>query len=105
MGADDRSYYVNILTGEKTWARPAGFDNMASRRGPSGVPVANGGIGSGLSNVYVGGLPAGMNDMSFRQLFGCHGNIISVKVVSELCYGFVKFSNYIEAQQCIDAMN
>jgi len=102
--SDGRSYYLNVLTGEKTWTRPAGFDTLASRRGAFGMS-ASVPPGLGHSNVYVGCLPAGLNDMTFRQLFDSFGNIISIKVVSDAYYGFVKFSNVHEAQAAIDAMN
>jgi len=99
---DSRSYYVNILTGEKQWARPVGYDVNYKRRGPLGMPIPS--IpGMGHSNVYVGSLPAGINDVGFRQLVQPFGNIISIKV--EQFYAFVKYSSVEEAQRCIDVMN
>lgn len=93
---DGRAYYQHIITGEKTWARPIGYDHVAGRR------VA---VGQTHSNVYVGGLPVGTNEFSFRSLFSRFGSIVSTKVVNDLHYGFVKYTSTAEAQKCIDAMN
>lgn len=57
------------------------------------------------SNLYVTGLPDGMDDVTFRSLFEEYGVIISSRVVSNNRYGFVKFSSKAEAQACIDATN
>jgi len=101
---DSRSYYVNIVTGEKTWTRPIGYDTAASRRGATagGAPGQPGNL---HSNVYVGSLPAGINDMTFWKMFEGFGTIISIKVVPEMYYGFVKFASQEQAQKSIDALN
>eukprot|EP00927_Polykrikos_kofoidii_P031151 TRINITY_DN26817_c0_g1_i1.p1 TRINITY_DN26817_c0_g1~~TRINITY_DN26817_c0_g1_i1.p1 ORF type:complete len:714 (-),score=108.33 TRINITY_DN26817_c0_g1_i1:60-2201(-) len=101
-----RSYYVNVVSGEKTWTRPAGYDNMAASRraAPGGVVAGQSGV-SAHSNVYIGNLPPGSNDVAFRQLFSPFGTVVSIKVVPEMHYGFVKFSNLHEAQRAIDATN
>jgi len=57
------------------------------------------------SNLYVSGLPDGMDDGTFRQLFEKFGNVISSKVVPEKRYGFVKFSNTEEANAAVGNMN
>lgn len=100
---DGRSYYVHIMSGVKTWARPTGYDHVASRRGATGIPAPF--AGGMHSNVYVGSLPAGITDFGFRQLFSAFGTVVSTKVVSELHYGFVKYTSMPEAQTAIDAMN
>jgi len=103
---DGRSYYMNIITKEATWTRPPGYEAAASRRGMTGIPGPPGpDNGLGHSNLFVGNIPAGLDDMSFRQLFGAYGNVISVKVVMEQRYGFVKYASVTEAQRVIDNMN
>merc|ERR1719510_2115562 len=43
--------------------------------------------------------------MMFRTLFQRYGNIMSIKVVADTRYGFVKFGTKNEAQSAIDALN
>merc|ERR1712217_334582 len=94
----------NIMTGEKTWTRPVGFDNISSRRGAFALPMPVMPV-IGHCNAYVGSLPAGMNDMVFRQLFEGFGHIVAIKMVPEAYYGFVRYSDTAEAQKAIDMMN
>lgn len=104
---DGRSYYVNIVTGETTWTRPAGYDTVASRRGSTGLIPGPPGTEpqTGHSNLFVGNLPAGLDELSFRQLFSQYGAVVSTKVVAEARYGFVKYASVQEAQRVIDMMN
>lgn len=100
------TYYVHILTGERSWKRPTGFDHAASRRGAAGAMLPPGALGVGHSNIYVGNLPPSItNDSLLRQLFANCGNIISLKLVAQSRYGFIKFSRPNEAQKAIDTMN
>jgi len=96
---DGRSYYVHISTGESTWSRPAGYDTSASRRGSTNnVPGAPGTEPqTGHSNLFVGNLPANLDEVSFRALFQQYGAVVSTKVVNGFGYGFVKYSNVTEA--------
>jgi len=97
---------VNIVTGEATWTRPGGYDCVASRRGVTGIPgPAGSDNGLGHSNLFIGNIPAGIDEMSFRQLFSQYGQVVSVKVVMEQRYGFVKYANVDMAQRVIDTMN
>jgi len=96
---DNRQYYVNIATGEKTWARPLGYDNTASNRGGKGNPS------TGHTNLYVGSLPAGINEVSFGQLLTPFGQIMSMKMVPAAYYGFVKYSKKEEAAAAIQTLN
>merc|ERR1719323_857170 len=57
------------------------------------------------SNLYVAGLPTGLDDSTFRQLFEGFGDIVSAKCISDKQYGFVKFNDVDEAQNVIDAMH
>eukprot|EP00928_Gymnodinium_smaydae_P067703 TRINITY_DN5070_c1_g3_i1.p1 TRINITY_DN5070_c1_g3~~TRINITY_DN5070_c1_g3_i1.p1 ORF type:complete len:616 (-),score=93.07 TRINITY_DN5070_c1_g3_i1:87-1934(-) len=97
-----RNYYVNVVTGEKTWARPVDYNVQGSQRG--GQVSANG-IPTGHSNLFVGSIPPNCTDAIFRQMFAPFGQIISMKCVPEKSHGFVKFSNCAEAQKAIDTMN
>merc|ERR1712060_187109 len=57
------------------------------------------------NNLWVGGLPDGIDDMMFRTLFARYGTIISIKLVADKRYGFMKFGIKTEAQSAIDALN
>mmetsp|Transcript_35853 Transcript_35853/g.100876 ORF Transcript_35853/g.100876 Transcript_35853/m.100876 type:complete len:657 (+) Transcript_35853:180-2150(+) len=57
------------------------------------------------NNVWVGGLPDGIDDSMFQTLFARYGTIISIKLVAEQRYGFVKFAAASDAQTAIDALN
>lgn len=110
--AAGKPYFVNVVSGEKTWTRPAGYDTMRSGMkpggslgpGPGGALIAPGGPQTGHSNVYVGSLPNGTNEATFRHLFSPFGTVVTCKVVPEMHYGFVKFSSPLEAQLAIDTV-
>lgn len=62
------------------------------------------------NNVYVAGLPEGLDEVAFRQLFASFGTILSCRICPSkkgvgLGYGFVRFSNAQEVQRCIAVMN
>lgn len=69
-----------------------------------GMVSANG-IPAGHSNLFVGSIPPGCNEIIFRQIFQPFGQVVSMKCVPEKNHGFVKFSNTMEAQRAIDTMN
>jgi len=58
-----------------------------------------------ISNLYVTGLPDGVNDEMFRQLFDEYGTVVSLKLFAQSNYGFVKYSTVEEAQAVIDQLN
>lgn len=60
---------------------------------------------NGHINLYVSGLPRGMSEEQFAQLFTGTGSVVSTKCVPEKRYGFVKYANLAEASAIIDAMN
>jgi len=61
---------------------------------------------NGHANLYVSGLPRGITEEQFQELFvGAGGNIVSCKCVPDKRYGFVKYARLSEAQAVIDAMN
>merc|ERR1712187_828760 len=96
-----KSYYVNTVTGEQTWIRPAGYDRAAA----STSALSGQSLGGQHSNVFVGNLPVNMNEVVFRQMFTGFGNIVSIKVEHGKNYGFVKYASVLEAQRAIEAMN
>lgn len=57
------------------------------------------------SNLYVTGLPDGLDEATFRQLFEGYGNIVSLKLFANLNYGFVKFASVEEAETVINELN
>lgn len=66
--------------------------------------------GMGHSNIYVGNLPHGSTEVTFRRLFEAHGGIISIKLMPSKKaggndYGFVKYCSMNEAQISIECMN
>merc|ERR1711972_1130276 len=56
-------------------------------------------------NLYVGGLPEGIDEAMFRILFGRYGSIVSVKLVSQKQCGYVKYASKQMAKSAIDALN
>jgi len=58
-----------------------------------------------ISNLYVTGLPDGVDDEMFRQLFDEYGTIVSIKLFAQSNYGFVKYSTVDEAQAVITELN
>lgn len=80
---------------------PSPLDGMSST---DAVKFANS-LDGGHSNLYVSGLPEGIDETSFRLLFSRHGVIISTKVMPDRKYGFVKFGRKDEAQRAMDSLN
>eukprot|EP00929_Paragymnodinium_shiwhaense_P055407 TRINITY_DN27754_c0_g1_i2.p1 TRINITY_DN27754_c0_g1~~TRINITY_DN27754_c0_g1_i2.p1 ORF type:complete len:615 (-),score=114.03 TRINITY_DN27754_c0_g1_i2:279-2123(-) len=101
--ASGRSYYVNVVSGEKSWARPPDYDTNAVKA--TGMLLPPNPANTCHTNVYVGNLPVGITEVGFRQLFAPFGSIASMKLVPEIRYGFVKFTSVDEAQRCIDSGN
>lgn len=62
-------------------------------------------------NIYVGNLSFNTRDEDLRQAFASHGQIASVRVISDKAtgqsrgFGFVEMPNHAEAQAAISAMN
>eukprot|EP00427_Karlodinium_veneficum_P055334 CAMPEP_0169411056 /NCGR_PEP_ID=MMETSP1017-20121227/60099_1 /TAXON_ID=342587 /ORGANISM="Karlodinium micrum, Strain CCMP2283" /LENGTH=331 /DNA_ID=CAMNT_0009518339 /DNA_START=44 /DNA_END=1039 /DNA_ORIENTATION=- len=56
-------------------------------------------------SLYVGNLPEGIDDQSFKMLFEGSGNVLSATCTPEKMCGYVKYSTKEEAQAVIDAMN
>lgn len=54
-----------------------------------------------MANLYVNGIPDGMDENGFRQLFEQHGQVISVKFVPDKKYGFVKFADWNVAEKAM----
>eukprot|EP00929_Paragymnodinium_shiwhaense_P112521 TRINITY_DN80780_c0_g1_i1.p1 TRINITY_DN80780_c0_g1~~TRINITY_DN80780_c0_g1_i1.p1 ORF type:complete len:394 (+),score=87.75 TRINITY_DN80780_c0_g1_i1:188-1369(+) len=61
--------------------------------------------GEAHNNVYVSGLPPGIDDAMFRQLFQRYGPILSTKIVPDKNYGFVKFATNRDAKTAIDSLH
>lgn len=63
------------------------------------------------SKIYVGGLPYSADDAQLGELFAPHGNVESVKVITDRFtgqsrgFGFVEMSTAEEAKAAIDALN
>ncbi len=63
------------------------------------------------SKIYVGGLPYSADDAQLSDLFTPHGNVESVKVITDRFtgqsrgFGFVEMSTATEAQAAIAALD
>lgn len=63
------------------------------------------------SKIYVGGLPYSADDAQLSELFTPHGNVESVKVITDRFtgqsrgFGFVEMSTATEAQAAIAALD
>ena len=61
--------------------------------------------------LYVGNLPYSITDGDLQQLFGAHGTVESVQIISDRDtgrskgFGFVEMSSPEEAQAAISALN
>lgn len=107
---DNRSYWVNIITGEKTSSRPHSYDNTvrtgaAINRDMRDTTTNMQGMGRGHSNVFVGSLPVGLTELQFQALFERFGTVTAVKLVPEAHYGFVKFGAVHHARAAIEGLN
>jgi len=63
------------------------------------------------SKIYVGGLPYSATEQDVQDLFAPHGNVQSVRVITDRVtgqsrgFGFVEMSNDEEARNAIEALN
>lgn len=61
--------------------------------------------------LYVGNLPYNTSEDDLKELFGAHGNVTSVSLISDRetgrskGFGFVEFENDDEAKKAIDALH
>jgi RNA recognition motif-containing protein len=63
------------------------------------------------SKLYVGGLPYSATEQQLNELFGAHGTVASVRIISDKFtgqsrgFGFVEMSSDAEAKAAITALN
>jgi RNA recognition motif-containing protein len=63
------------------------------------------------SKIYVGGLPYSATEQEVQDLFSPHGNVQSVRVITDRVtgqsrgFGFVEMGSDEEAQNAIEALN
>ncbi len=63
------------------------------------------------SKIYVGGLPYSATEQEIQDLFAPHGNVQSVRVITDRVtgqsrgFGFVEMGSDAEAQNAIEALN
>ena len=61
--------------------------------------------------IYVGGLPYSASDQDLQDLFGAHGTVTSISVITDKYtgqakgFGFVEMANDDEAQKAIEMFN
>ncbi len=62
-------------------------------------------------NIYIGNLPYSTTEDSIRELFNEHGEVASVRIITDNVtgeskgFGFVDMANDAEAQSAIDALH
>lgn len=57
------------------------------------------------SSIYVSGLPEGLDDNAFWQLFSVYGVVIATKYFADKRYGFVKYASVQEAERVVQTMD
>ena len=63
------------------------------------------------SKLYVGGLPYSATEQQLNEVFGAHGTVASVRIISDKFtgqsrgFGFVEMSSDAEAKAAITALN
>jgi len=57
------------------------------------------------TNLWVGGLPEGIDEAMFRTLFSRYGSIVSTKLMADQRAGFVRYSAKEQAEAAIAALN
>jgi len=57
------------------------------------------------TNVWVGGLPDGVDDETFASLFSNYGTIVTSKCVADKWYGFITFSTAEEAANVVATLD
>lgn len=79
--------------------------SQQSRFSQNSAAIASAQEDASQSNLWVGGLPEGMDNAMFRTLFGRYGDIRSITLVADQRYGFVNYASKQEAQAAMDALN
>jgi len=100
------------LNGKSGWLVKFANNDMGAGKGNSGGMGggAFGGLPSGPkvrhTNIFVGGLPEGMDDARLREAFSPYGvvNSASVRTKGGQTYGFVEFTLVEEAERAVAAM-
>lgn len=106
-------YYLNTTTGETTWALPAGFKTVTSRRAGDAPP---GQPSSLKEKIFIFNVPPGWDEARLKQQFAHFGRITACLCqrdtsgqrnthTSPLGGGFVTYSNESEALAAIRTMN
>jgi cold-inducible RNA-binding protein len=87
-------------------------DRLGSRRGSQPLGGSGGGEGSKLGNkLYVGNLPFSTSEADLREMFGKHGALTSVKVITDRetgrsrGFGFVEYEDGASAEEALKALN
>lgn len=64
-----------------------------------------------IIKLYIGGIPAGMDEMGLAHLVGAHGDIATLKIVRDKLtrkskgYAFVEMVNEVGAAAVIEVLN
>jgi len=111
--SNNRTYWMNVLTKEKTWVRPAGITGGNHKELPmSGATLtremwqqkAPELLTKNHGHIFVGGLN-GISEIMFRQHLERFGRLVSMSMIPERGYGFAQFCSAQEAQVAINAMH
>lgn len=111
--ANQRTYWMNVVTKETTWLRPAGVQGSQDNQPRTGATLSRDAWASKSPNLYsgnhghifVGGLPPGMNDMVFKQSFERFGRLVSMSLHADRCYAYAQYGSMAEAARAVEVMH
>lgn len=111
--SNNRTYWMNVVTKEKTWLRPAGVQGSQDNQPRTGATVSRDAWSSKNPNmlsgnhghIFVGGMPQGMNEMIFKQSFERFGKLVSMTLYTDRGYGFCQYATAAEARAAVEVMH
>jgi hypothetical protein len=111
--SNNRTYWMNVVTKEKTWLRPAGVQGSQDNQPRTGATVSRDAWASKNPNmlsgnhghIFVGGMPNGMNEMIFKQSFERFGKLVSMTLYTDRGYGFCQYATAAEARSAVEVMH
>jgi len=111
--SNNRTYWANVVTKEKTWLRPAGVQGSQDNQPRTGATVSRDAwtsknpnmLSGNHGHIFVGGMPNGMNEMIFKQSFERFGKLVSMTLYTDRGYGFCQYATAGEARSAVEVMH
>eukprot|EP00427_Karlodinium_veneficum_P044393 CAMPEP_0169269624 /NCGR_PEP_ID=MMETSP1016-20121227/48573_1 /TAXON_ID=342587 /ORGANISM="Karlodinium micrum, Strain CCMP2283" /LENGTH=391 /DNA_ID=CAMNT_0009354695 /DNA_START=28 /DNA_END=1203 /DNA_ORIENTATION=+ len=111
--SNNRTYWMNVVTKEKTWLRPAGVQGSQDNQPRTGATVSRDAwtsknpnmLSGNHGHIFVGGMPHGMNEMIFKQSFERFGKLVSMTLYTDRGYGFCQYATAAEARAAVEVMH